>query len=175
LEHRVVCRRHGVTWEDAIVQAILQVSGGYPALLRAVCEAYTLGVAIELADLLEAPPVQSRLAEFWSDQPDELELQRSRLLNVPLLVASRPARLVEAHLTAKEQLLLDYLHAHPDQVCDKDDLIRAVWPEDRVFREGVRDDSLAQVVRRLREKIEIDPSTPRLIRTVPGRGYTFRD
>jgi DNA-binding winged helix-turn-helix (wHTH) protein len=48
-----------------------------------------------------------------------------------------------------------------------------VWPEDRVFERGVRDDSLAQLVRRLREKIEPDPSAPRFILTVPGRGYRF--
>ena len=38
---------------------------------------------------------------------------------------------------------------------------------------GVRDDSLAQMVRRLREKIETNPSEPQLILTVPGRGYRF--
>ena len=48
-------------------------------------------------------------------------------------------------MTAKEQLLLAALRAHPNQVCDKDDLIRAVWPEDRIFMQGVRDDSLAQL------------------------------
>jgi DNA-binding winged helix-turn-helix (wHTH) protein len=56
-------------------------------------------------------------------------------------------------------------------VCDKDDLIRAVWPEDRIFERGVRDDSLAQLVRRLREKVETNPSAPRRIQTVAGRGY----
>jgi DNA-binding response OmpR family regulator len=52
-------------------------------------------------------------------------------------------------------------------------LIRAVWPEDRIFERGIRDDSLAQLVRRLREKIEPLPSTPRHIHSVPGRGYRF--
>ncbi|HLE30620.1 MAG TPA: helix-turn-helix domain-containing protein [Anaerolineales bacterium] len=40
-------------------------------------------------------------------------------------------------------------------------------------KRGVRDDSLAQLVRRLREKIEPDPANPRHIHTVPGRGYRF--
>jgi two-component system response regulator RegX3 len=70
--------------------------------------------------------------------------------------------------------LLNYFLAHPDIVCEKDDLIRAAWPEDKVFEHGVRDDSLAQLIRRLREKIEPDPASPRHIFTVPGRGYRFK-
>ena len=52
--------------------------------------------------------------------------------------------------------------------------MRAVWPEDFIFEQGVRDDSLAQLVRRLRIKIEPDPSQPKYIQTVPGRGYIFK-
>jgi DNA-binding response OmpR family regulator len=70
-------------------------------------------------------------------------------------------------------LLLQYFQAHPGQVCEKDALIGAVWAEDQVQMRGVRDDSLAQLVRRLREKIEADPAKPRFIHTVPGRGYRF--
>lgn len=74
-------------------------------------------------------------------------------------------------LTAKEHALLSYLIDHLWELCEKDDLIRAVWPEDKIFERGVRDDSLAQLVRRLRLKIEPDPSDPQLLLTVPGRGY----
>ncbi len=74
-------------------------------------------------------------------------------------------------LTSKEFALLAYFLGHPGAVCQKDDLIKAVWPEDRIFEKGIRDDSLAQLVRRLRVKIELDPSDPRFLITVPGRGY----
>jgi two-component system, OmpR family, response regulator ResD len=95
-------------------------------------------------------------------------------MTVPLIQATRPRIIDRRQLTAKEVILLDYFQAHPDQVCEKDDLIRAVWPEDRIFRQGVRDDSLAQLVKRLRGKIEPDPANPRLILTVPGRGYEYQ-
>ena len=37
--------------------------------------------------------------------------------------------------------------------------------------EGIRDDRLAQLVRRLRDKVEPDPHTPHYIVPVWGRGY----
>ena len=57
-------------------------------------------------------------------------------------------------------------------MCSKDELIAAVWPEE-IYVEGTRDDSLAQLVRRLRLKVEPDPAHPRRIKTVPGRGYLW--
>ena len=42
-----------------------------------------------------------------------------------------------------------------------------------MFESGVRDDSLAQLVRRLREKIETDAAHPRRILTMLGRDYRF--
>jgi DNA-binding response OmpR family regulator len=114
------------------------------------------------------------LNEFLADQPGAAELLASRLSGHPFLPTTpAPARLDPAQLTAKEYLLWQFLQNHPGQVCEKDDLVRAVWPEDHIFEHGVRDDSLAQLVRRLREKVECDPSRPEHIHTIPGRGYRF--
>jgi two-component system response regulator RegX3 len=79
-----------------------------------------------------------------------------------------------SQLTAKEALLLEYLLSRPDEVCTKDELVRAVWPEDQIYEQGIRDDSLAQLVRRLRVKVEPDPSNPTHIYTIPGRGYQYK-
>jgi len=87
--------------------------------------------------------------------------------------AAASARIDTSQLTANEFRLLTYLQAHSGKVCDKDDLIRAVWSEE-VILDGLRDDSLAQLVRRLRQKVESDPSDPQLIHTAPGRGYMYR-
>jgi hypothetical protein len=75
-------------------------------------------------------------------------------------------------LTLKEDHLLSYFLEHPGELCTKDALVRAVWP-DEVLVEGVRDDRLAQLVKRLREKIEFDPTEPTYIITVHGQGYRF--
>ncbi len=171
--------RRGVRWDDSIAQKLIGASGAYPALLRAACEACADGAAPEANSLAAHPAVKRRVEEFWADNPTSEELRLSHLdvEKIPLLKTGR-ARLLAppfdtAQLTAKENLLLTYFLAHPNVVCEKDDLIRAVWPEDRVFERGVRDDSLAQIVRRLREKVEPDPAKPLHIHTVPGRGYRF--
>jgi DNA-binding response OmpR family regulator len=75
-------------------------------------------------------------------------------------------------LTKKEDLLLSDFLAHTGELRTKDALVRAVWPDD-VPLKGVRDDRLAQLVRRLREKIEFDASEPCYIVTVHGQGYRF--
>lgn len=167
--------RKGLVWDREVTEKIIESSGGYPSLLRAVCEAHAAGATLELEVLSEHPAVRLRIEEFWADNPSEQHLKSSGLSDHPLLFSGRsPLSLDTTQFTAKEHLLWEYLISHPEVVCEKDDLIRAVWPEDKIYEVGVRDDSLAQLVRRLREKVEPYPSDPRYILTVPGRGYLFQ-
>lgn len=159
-------------WDRATADQLIELSGGYASLLRAACEAYASG--IPLKEVAEHPVVQARIDEFWRDEPSDDALRLAGLAGHALLLRGRAPTVADEQLTAKEQLLFDTFKAHPNEVCDKDDLIRAVWPEDAVYEEGVRDSSLAQLVRRLRLKIEPDPADPRFIHTVPGRGYLYR-
>jgi len=165
-------------WSRANLEKLVDISWGYPSLLRAACEAYASGAPIREGDLWKHPAVTRRVAEFWDDDPNTEALQKSGLQGHPLLGEDQSARsglaVDVSQLTAKENLLLEYFKEHSDVVCEKDELIRAVWPEDVIFEQGVRDDSLAQLVRRLRIKIEPDPAQPSHIQTVPGRGYIFR-
>lgn len=173
-------RRKGLAWEAATLSALNQLSWSYPSFLRAACEALAAGVPLELQAMRAAQPVQRRLTEFLKDAPTRDELIHARLEGHPWLgssgasVPDQAAALDTTCLTAKEHALLKYLMARPNQICEKDDLIRAIWPEDRIFEQGIRDDSLAQLVRRLRRKIEPDEADPRYILTAPGRGYLFR-
>jgi DNA-binding response OmpR family regulator len=72
-------------------------------------------------------------------------------------------------VTAKEFDLLHYLMQHPGEVFSRDDLLDAVW--DRTFVGGPA--TVTVHVRRLREKIERDPSRPSHIKVVWGTGYKF--
>jgi DNA-binding response OmpR family regulator len=72
-------------------------------------------------------------------------------------------------LTAKEFDLLWFLASHPRRVFSRDDLMRRIWGYSAALDTG----TLTVHVRRLREKLEDDPSRPRRIETVWGIGYRF--
>jgi energy-coupling factor transporter ATP-binding protein EcfA2 len=170
--------RLGAAWGADVADLLIQLTWGYPSLLRAACEAYADGCPLDLDSLRQHPAIQRRVDEFWAAQPSESDVRASGLADHPLLggavrTAQPTPAADDSQLTAKEHALLEHFRSHPNQVCDKDDLIRAVWPEDRIFERGVRDDSLAQLIRRLRQKIETDASNPQHILTVPGRGYRY--
>jgi DNA-binding response OmpR family regulator len=72
----------------------------------------------------------------------------------------------ELALTVRELDLLTFLMAHPGQAFNREQLMREVWG----WTFG--DQSTVTVhVRRLREKVEDDPTNPTLIQTVWGIGY----
>ncbi len=71
-------------------------------------------------------------------------------------------------LTPTEFRLLVYLAQNAGQALTREQILQAVWG----YAEDVEDDRAVNVhIRRLREKIEIEPSRPSLILTVPGIGY----
>lgn len=72
-------------------------------------------------------------------------------------------------LTATEFNLLLFLTSHPRQVFSRDKLLEQVWG----YSDYVDPSTVTVHVRRLREKVEVDPSQPRSILTVWGVGYKF--
>ncbi|MBK1787160.1 response regulator transcription factor [Prauserella cavernicola] len=75
---------------------------------------------------------------------------------------------VELSLTAREFDLLAFFLAHPGQAFSRVDLL------DRVWGWSFGDQSTVTVhVRRLREKIELDPASPGKVTTVWGVGYRY--
>ena len=73
----------------------------------------------------------------------------------------------ELRLTAKEFDLLWFLASHPRRVFGRDQLMSRVWGYEAALDTG----TVTVHVRRLREKIEDDPSHPRHLQTVWGVGY----
>jgi DNA-binding response OmpR family regulator len=73
----------------------------------------------------------------------------------------------ELTLTAKEYALLDKLYANKRNIVTIDALCKAAW-NDNLFG---YENTLMVHIRRLREKIEQDPSHPQYLLTVRGLGY----
>lgn len=68
--------------------------------------------------------------------------------------------------------LLKYLMQNPGVVLSKEDLLQNVWG---YVSTGADMNMIEATVRRLRKKVETDPSEPRFIQTVWGSGYRFGD
>ncbi len=75
----------------------------------------------------------------------------------------------QVELTAKEFDMLYLLARHPKQVFTRDQLLERVWGGAEYIDPG----TVTVHVRRLREKIESDPSSPKNLLTVWGVGYKF--
>jgi DNA-binding response OmpR family regulator len=75
----------------------------------------------------------------------------------------------EVELTATEFNLLAFMADHPRQVFSRDRLLENVWG----FSDYVDPSTVTVHVRRLREKIELNPSQPEKLLTVWGVGYKF--
>lgn len=112
----------------------------------------------------------ARYERLTADRPTHGEL-----IQIRGLVIDKQARRVmmhdeEAMLTSKEYELLLLLASHPNRVFEKEELFERIWGLDS-------NGDVATVtvhIRRLREKIEHDPSNPQYIETIWGVGYRFK-
>jgi Response regulators consisting of a CheY-like receiver domain and a winged-helix DNA-binding domain len=101
-----------------------------------------------------APPIV-KVGELEIDEPRHRVLVRGK----------------EVNLTPMEFELLYFLAANAGQVFDRETLFREVWGYDYVGETNLVD----VCVRRLREKVELEPSRPKLILTIRGVGYKLSD
>lgn len=74
----------------------------------------------------------------------------------------------EVQLTALEYRLLLTLITHEGQVLSRNQLIESIWD---IVGDFVNDNTVTVYVKRLRDKLEDDPSRPTFITTVRGLGY----
>lgn len=112
--------------------------------------------------------IRSLLRRAASAAPETPEVLIDGDLRVEV-AAGRALRSGEAlALTTREFDLLVWFLQHPGVIHSRDDLIRDVWGW------NVGDPSTVTVhVRRLREKVETDPSRPTRLATVFGKGYRW--
>jgi DNA-binding response OmpR family regulator len=115
----------------------------------------------------------SRLRALLRRAYGEFSNTDSDLLYAGDLVIDQTRALVQRgdlliNLTPTEFRLLVYLARHPGQVVTRTQIIEALWG----YASDLESERTVNVhVRPLREKVELDPSRPAMILTVPGIGY----
>ena len=75
-------------------------------------------------------------------------------------------------LTALEYKILLLLVLNPNIVFTREKILADIWD---VAEEYVNDNTLTVYIKRIREKIEDDPSNPKIIMTIRGIGYKIGD
>jgi two-component system response regulator ResD len=105
---------------------------------------------------------------------DQAETESERSLSFDGLSIEPMSRVVTVRenpveLTAKEFDMLYLMMRHPKQVFSRDQLLERVWGGAQYIDPG----TVTVHVRRLREKIEDEPSKPVRLLTVWGVGYKF--
>jgi two-component system, OmpR family, KDP operon response regulator KdpE len=101
-----------------------------------------------------------------AEVPAEMEITCDRL-KIDLARRRVTVEGCEVHLTPTEFNLLHELATHPNRVMLHEELLSAVWGAE--YRDDL--DYLRSYIRYLRQKIEADPSNPKIILRCPGVGY----
>ena len=113
-------------------------------------------------------------AVFRRFGPEQVKVEPERSLSFNGLTIDPGSRVVtvagsEIELTVKEFDMLYLLAQHPKQVFTREQLLERIWGGAQYIDPG----TVTVHVRRLREKIEDDPSKPTRLLTVWGVGYKF--
>lgn len=74
------------------------------------------------------------------------------------------------NLTAREYSLLSFFMENPMRILSRNQLLESIWDIEGSF---VDENTLSVNIRRLREKIENNPSAPLLLKNVRGLGYIW--
>ncbi len=111
----------------------------------------------------------ARIKLQFRGQPEPSRLIRSGPVEVDRAGCQARLHGQPLALTATEFRLLEFLIGHPGVVYSRDQLLDAVWGQDR----AVTDRTVDVYILRLRHKIESDPVNPALIHSVRGFGYSF--
>jgi len=118
--------------------------------------------------------VKSHLARFSrltkSEDQDRRNIIELRGLRIDPISRQVFVNKKEITLTAKEFDILEMLCRNPNRVFSKENIFETIWGEE-VYGEI---STITVHIRKIREKIEHDPSQPQYIETVWGVGYRFK-
>ena len=84
---------------------------------------------------------------------------------------SAPPEADRLQLSPAQFALLHVLAEHTDQICTRDQIVAAVWPD---VADGVSDEAIDALVKRVRARLAEAPDGQRYLATLRGRGLILR-
>ena len=138
------------------------------------------GLIMEADDYVEKPynpaelmaRVKAHLRRYRAWGGGVPQQDEDRIVNGGLIL-DKKQRLIEVEgeevrLTATEYKILELLMEHPGQVFSAEQIYENVWQESASY---TVENTVMVHIRRIREKIEIDPKNPNYLKVVWGLGY----
>jgi len=105
---------------------------------------------------------------------DEIKSKSNEIISSPFRLNIDKRKLykndIEIELTPTEFSIVKYLMTNGSQSLSRDQILNEVWGSNYLYDFKIVDVN----IRRIRNKIEDDPSKPKYIQTVWGYGYSFR-
>jgi len=177
IDNRFVSRKHcqvEIVDNALVITDLDSKNGTFINNLRLVAnEPHTLeeGDTIDLA----VNAVKLRVPVSARDSEDQTETVTVEVSGItvdtgPREVILRGEKLVPP-LSPKEFDVLALLYTRQGTVVSQDDIAAHGWPERS--ESGVGNEEIMQCIRRIRRRIEINPSKPEFIKTRKGAGYIF--
>jgi pSer/pThr/pTyr-binding forkhead associated (FHA) protein len=168
LAHGQVSRRHArITWDGAryVLHDLGSKNGTYLNGERVTAQPLHDGDVIALAG-------QPDLVLVFEERDETVTVTPVGFAARGITINPRTAEVAldgrPVHVTAKEYLALALLYQQSGALVTKQELAAGVWPEHGGI---VSDDSIEQIIARLRRKLEDDSDRPQRIVTVRGLGY----
>lgn len=112
-----------------------------------------------------------RRAQSAAPNPAQLRVIQVQDMQIDLFQHKVRVKDKDVDLTSKEFALLSLLASHPGRIFSREQLLEQIWGYD--YYGDAR--TVDVHIRHLREKLEQSPGSPKLILTVWGAGYKFRE
>lgn len=170
--------------EDVMVNKIIEISGGYMAIIKRLYEAVAGGENLD--KLIDNPHLNLHLKYqlelmmdgLGSTKPTDDVLKKyylvdenggflSKVVENFMLQKNRERN---ENLTREENRIMKMLEKNKNEICLREDLIEAIWGRNADLT--ISDHALDQLMHRLRNKIS---KSGMIIETVRGRGYILRN